>query len=171
MINREGLRRVQDLDIAAAGAKGLGVFAAREFLRGETVVVGRAIEFPPERTRMSVQVAWERHVEMDAPATLLNHSCAPNLGVRDNDWSAFDFVALRDIVAGEELDFDYAMTEYELVGSLSCRCGSSTCVGEIRPWRDRDQEWRDENAMWIAAYLQIHGPLAGTQQVGRLTRR
>lgn len=162
---------MQDLDIAAAGAKGLGVFAAREFLRGETVLVGKAIEYPPERTRMSVQVGWERHVEMDAPATLLNHSCAPNLGVRDNHWSAFDFVALRDIFAGEELAFDYAMTEYELVASLSCCCGSSTCVGEIRPWSDRDQKWRGENAMWIAAYLQISERLTGTQRLGRLSRR
>ena len=150
--------RVQDVDVAAAGSKGLGVFGARVFARGETVVVGRALEYPPERTRMSVQVDWGRHVEMDAPATLLNHSCEPNLGVRENRWSAFDFVALRDILAGEELAFDYAMTEHELVAPLSCSCGSLTCGGEIRPWRDRDQEWRAEHAAWVARYLRVSSP-------------
>ncbi len=162
--------RVPDVEVSAAGAKGLGVFGARKFSRGETVVVGRAIECPPERTRMSVQVDWERHVEMDVPATLLNHSCEPNLGVRENRWSAFDFVALRDISAGEELAFDYAMTEHELVASLSCCCGSLACVGEIRPWRHRDQEWRAEHAAWVARYLRVSSP-SGPHRLERLIRR
>lgn len=152
-LSRPAAIRVPDLKVSAAGAKGLGVFGARKFTRGETVIVGRAIEYPPDRTRMSVQVDWERHVEMDAPATLLNHSCEPNLGVRENRWSAFDFVALRDVLAGEELAFDYAMTEHALLAPLTCYCGSSTCVGEIRPWSERDHEWRIQNAPWVAPYL------------------
>ena len=144
-----------DVEVAAAGVKGHGVFALREFVRGETVIVGRAIDYPPRRTRMSVQVDWGQHVEMDAPATLLNHSCVPNLGVRGNAWSAYDFVALRGIPAGEELAFDYAMTEHSLVAPLSCCCGGALCRGEIRPWSDRDDEWREQNANWIAPYLRV----------------
>jgi uncharacterized protein len=144
-----------DVEVALAGVKGLGVFAVREFVRGETVIVGRAIDCPVERTRMSVQLDWGRHVEMDAPATLLNHSCAPNLGVRENQCCAYDFVALRDILAGEELAFDYAMTEHSLVASLSCCCGSVACRGEIRPWSERDDDWREQNAEWIAPYLRV----------------
>lgn len=152
----ERIRRANvDVEVSAAGPKGLGVFAARDFARGETVIVGKAIEYPAERTRMSVQLDWARHVEMDAPAALLNHSCEPNLGVRENQWCAYDFVARRTILAGEELAFDYAMTEHSLVASLSCLCGSATCQGEIRPWRERDNEWSDRNAEWIAPYLQV----------------
>jgi len=142
-----------DVKVAAAGAKGHGVFALREFVRGETVIVGRAIDHPPRRTRMSVQVGWGQHVEMDAPATLLNHSCTPNLGVHENEWSAYDFVALRDILSGEELAFDYAVTEHSLVAPLSCWCGSADCQGEIRPWSDRGDQWREQNAKWLAPYL------------------
>jgi len=160
-----------DVEIAVAGAKGRGVFAAREFVRGETVIVGKAIGCPPGRTRMSVQVDWERHVEMDAPATLLNHSCAPNLGARENQWCAYDFVAVRDIFAGQELVFDYAMTEHELVAPLSCCCGSVACVGEIRPWSDRDQEWREQNAVWVARYLRVSSPPVVAQRLKRLTQR
>jgi uncharacterized protein len=143
-----------DVEVAAAGAKGRGVFAVREFLCGETVIVGRAVDYPSTRTRMSVQLEWGRHVEMDAPATLLNHSCAPNLGVAENAWCAYDFVALRDILAGEELAFDYAMTEHSLLTPLTCHCGSAACQGEIRSWSRRDAEWREQNAKWIAPYLQ-----------------
>ena len=144
-----------DVEVGLAGAKGVGVFAAREFVPGEIVIVGKAVGYPAERTRMSVQLDWGRHVEMDAPATLLNHSCAPNLGVQENQWSAYDFVALRDILAGEELAFDYAMTEHALVASLSCWCGSTSCPGEILPWSARDQQWREQNAMWTARYLRV----------------
>jgi uncharacterized protein len=144
-----------DVEVATAGPKGLGVFAAREFAGGETVIVGKAIEYPAERTRMSVQLDWARHVEMDAPATLLNHSCEPNLGVRENRWYAYDFVALRAILAGEELAFDYAMTEYSLVAPLSCFCGGAACQREIRPWCEREHEWIEQNAKWIASYLLV----------------
>jgi hypothetical protein len=160
-----------DVVLAPAGAKGRGVFTARKFVRGETVVVGRPIEYPPDRTRMSVQVDWERHVEMDAPATLLNHSCEPNLGVRENRWSAFDFVALRDVSAGEELAFDYAMTEHALVAPLACYCGSSTCVGEIRPWSERDHEWRAQNAPWVAPYLLGPARTAPARRTAQLSQR
>jgi hypothetical protein len=156
-----------NVEVAAAGAKGLGVFAAREFVRDETVIVGRAIEYPAKRTRMSVQLDWGRHVEMDAPATLLNHSCAPNLGVRENRSCAYDFVALRDILAGEELAFDYAMTEHSLVASLSCCCGGTACRGQVRPWCERDDTWREQNATWIARYLQV----ATARRAGRLMHR
>lgn len=157
------------VEVAMAGAKGRGVFAAREFVRGETVIVGRAIEYPANRTRMSVQIGWERHVEMDVPATLVNHSCAPNLGVRENQWRAYDFVALRNILVGEELAFDYAMTEHSLVTPLSCFCGSTGCEGNIRPWTERDEDWREQNAMWIARYLRVESLLtsaAATETVG-----
>ena len=160
-----------DVEVAAAGAKGHGVYALREFVRGETVIVGRAIDHPPGRTRMSVQVDLGRHVEMNAPATLLNHSCAPNLGVRENEWCAYDFVALRDIPAGEELVFDYAMTEHSLVAPLSCCCGSANCQGEIRPWSDRDDEWREQNANWLAPYLRVASVLPAERRGRPLARR
>jgi hypothetical protein len=154
------------VEVAAAGAKGVGVFAARGFVCGETVIVGRAVAYPRTRTRMSVQRDWDRHVEMDVPATLLNHSCAPNLGVRENEWCAYDFVALRDIGAGEELAFDYAMTEHSLLAPIECCCRSAACQGEIRSWSDRDYDWREQNAPWIAGYLRV-APMRRRRQLVR----
>jgi hypothetical protein len=139
--------------VGKVAGKGRGVFAVRRFTPGETVVSGRAISEVDGPTRMSVALAWDRHVEMDDPATLLNHDCEPNLGVRENALSAYDFLALREIAAGEELTFDYAMTEYELAEPLSCLCGAVDCTGTIRPWRERDQAWRELAAPHCAGYL------------------
>ena len=160
-----------DVQVGLAGPKGLGVFATRGFAPGETVIEGKAIGYPTQRTRTSVQLDWGRHVEMDAPATLLNHSCAPNLGVRENQWSAYDFIALRDILAGEELAFDYAMTEHRLVAALSCWCGSLTCPGEILPWSARDSQWREENATWVARYLHVAAPVTPGRRLRRSVNR
>jgi len=55
-IRREMERAKVDVEVAAAGAKGHGVYALREFVRGETVIVGKTIDYPSGRTRMSVQV-------------------------------------------------------------------------------------------------------------------
>ena len=133
--------------------KGRGIFVIERVMPGETVVCGRANAEVDGPTRMSVALGWDRHVELDAPATLLNHDCEPNLGVRENAFSAYDFVALREITAGEEATFDYAMTEYELAAPLSCTCGAVDCTGTIRPWRERDQTWRELAAPCCAAYL------------------
>ena len=52
----------------------------------------------------------------------LNHSCDPNLGIKDS----LEFVAMRDINGGEELTFDYAMSESSNY-KMQCSCGSKNC--------------------------------------------
>jgi len=63
------------------------------------------------------------------PARLLNHSCSPNAEA-EQDEERIWIVALRDIVAGEEITFNY---NYDLIDYKEhpCRCGSSNCVGYI----------------------------------------
>lgn len=62
----------------------------------------------------------------------LNHSCAPNVGVQGQ----IAFVAMRDIDAGEELTFDYAMTDDEDYEAMTCACGTLECRKTItgRDW-------------------------------------
>lgn len=55
-------------------------------------------------------------------ADFINHSCNPNCGLS----GPLTIVAMRDIVPGEEITFDYAMSEsskYE----MKCNCGSDDC--------------------------------------------
>jgi hypothetical protein len=53
----------------------------------------------------------------------VNHSCAPNTGIR-NDW---DLVALRDIPQGEEIRYDYSTSLDEKSFTMRCRCGAPGC--------------------------------------------
>jgi HAMP domain-containing protein len=91
---------------------GRGVFSARDFQKRELVlpIIGIVL---PYQTMYSIQFDWDRHLEVEPPARYLNHSCDPNLGVGRCGKEGIDFIALRDIRKGEEVAFDYAMTEYK----------------------------------------------------------
>ena len=64
-----------------------------------------------------------------------NHSCKPNIGVQGQ----IVFVALRRIVAGEELTHDWATTDNDDY-ALVCRCGAATCRETItgKDWQRKD---------------------------------
>jgi len=70
-------------------------------------------------------------------ADYVNHSCAPNCGFLD---SSVILVAMRDIEAGEELTFDYAMTGTiaDMGDEFECTCGTPQCRGKFsgNDWRD-----------------------------------
>lgn len=63
------------------------------------------------------------------PARLVNHSCAPNCEMVNEDDRLFLY-SLREMRKGEELTFDYG---YDIEHFLDhpCRCGASECVGYI----------------------------------------
>lgn len=122
-------------EIRKVDGKGRSVFARRRFLAGETVVIGRIVRVVPQRTRYSFQLDWDLHVDLDEPAHLLNHSCDPNLGIKRNQFGGYNFAAIRTIKPGEELCWDYAMTEYISIAVNYCRCGSQHCRKTIRGWK------------------------------------
>ena len=62
----------------------------------------------------------------------LNHSCAPNVGILGQ----IIFVAMRDIRAGEELTYDWAMEE-NVPAKTRCRCGVAACRGWLT-----GQDWK-----------------------------
>jgi SET domain-containing protein len=77
----------------------------------------------------SLTAEWDLDGNVDwNPARFLNHSCVPNCeAVSDQGiW----IVALRDVVAGEELTFNYGF-DLEDYRQYPCNCGSPGCVGFI----------------------------------------
>lgn len=58
----------------------------------------------------------------------INHSCAPNVGLKDKT----DVVAMRDITRDEEITIDYAITEAEPDWKMICQCGAQNCRQVIR---------------------------------------
>ncbi|MEH2279461.1 MAG: amino acid adenylation domain-containing protein [Nostoc sp.] len=136
-------------------AKGRGVFATKKFVQGETVVVGIPIEEVLERTIYSFQMDFNLHVNLDEPAVIINHSCDPNTGVRNNQFGGYNFIALEDIEAGKEITWNYETTEYESIAVLGCLCGSLSCRGKTLGFKFREQILRDTYGEYIAAYLKI----------------
>ena len=61
----------------------------------------------------------------------LNHSCEPNAGFPTGKPELF---ALRDIVVGEEITWDYSTSLVEEGWNLQCRCGTKSCRGNILPF-------------------------------------
>ncbi|NNC86935.1 MAG: SET domain-containing protein [Akkermansiaceae bacterium] len=66
------------------------------------------------RSRESIQVGPGRHV-VDGYAQFINHSFSPNLAVRGRD-----LVAIRDIIPGEEVTFNYLESESEISCPFVC---------------------------------------------------
>ena len=65
--------------------------------------------------------------EEKEPNDCFNHSCEPNLGFTGQ----IGLVSLRDVDAGEELTFDYAMSDGEPYDEFDCHCGMPTCRHKV----------------------------------------
>lgn len=63
----------------------------------------------------------------DDPADFFNHSCNPNAGFN----SPISLVSMREICEGEEVCFDYAMSEDNHFDEFTCQCAAICCRGEI----------------------------------------
>ncbi len=134
-------RRLEGRQIEDRG--GRGVFAREPIAAGEVVAVwgGEVVTGDwlrrngPEWTRVSLQIEDDLFLvaQREGPADWVNHSCEPNAGMRGQ----IVLVAMRDIETGEEICYDYSMTDASDYDVLDCRCGTPSCRGRIsgRDWR------------------------------------
>jgi len=115
-----------------------GVFANDNIAKGELVSlwggrITRKDELDPSMPRFT-----QRVLQVDEDLYLLtaeekeandcfNHACDPNLGF----FGQIGLTALRDIKAGEELMFDYAMSDGGPYDEFECYCGSVDCRKKI----------------------------------------
>lgn len=142
--------------------RGRGVFAAAPIAKGEVLAVwggelvdgARFRRLGPHERSFGFQVEEEvflvtisrRHDVAD----LVNHSCEPNAGLSGQ----ITLVAMRDIAAGEEICFDYAMTDSSPLLEFDCRCGSAACRGRVAASDWRRPELQRRYAGYFSAYLQ-----------------
>jgi hypothetical protein len=132
-----------------------GVFATRGFAVGDTVMLGVPGRPAPANHSHANQVSLTQWVFEDGLGAKVNHSCAPNCGVRANAAvEGFDFVAVAPIAPGEEITFDYAMRNYVIEHfPVRCLCGSEHCRGRITGWRDLPAERKEAYGELVAPYL------------------
>jgi hypothetical protein len=125
---------IGDVEVRLTGAKGKGVFALRDFARGEfifrrrhgRIVRNEDIASLSDEDRMHMcELDWERCAVLLPPGCYLNHSCDPNAmrsGVKVFAW--------RDIRAGEEIVIDYRLNA--TAGERwACNCDSANCPGQV----------------------------------------
>jgi hypothetical protein len=123
------------LYVSTTARTGKGLFTRCAFEHHQSVFILKGeLRFFASRTREEthryenwVGLGRDRWVDPAPPFVYLNHSCEPNLGIAGER----EFVALRDIEAGEELTFDYSITEDELPWTMRCLCGTVSCRGTI----------------------------------------
>lgn len=136
---------------------GNGLFAKENISKDEFVVGFYGMIYPAETALDLPEICrnhaiqFEEHKFIDSLlARNINHSCNPNCGLK----GLFDVVAMRDIKAGEELTWDYAMSE-DSNWRMKCKCGEKNCRGivgaySLLPEEIRDR-YREYTSVWILA--------------------
>ncbi len=138
-------------EVRKSPVHGNGVFALRPIGAGE-----RIIEYRGER--ISWDAATQRAADAGGPinhtffftladgrvidggsrgnaARWINHACSPNCEAFEDDGRVY-IHAMRDIEAGEELNYNYALIYDErhtpaLKKLFACRCGTPGCTGTM----------------------------------------
>jgi SET domain-containing protein len=83
-------------------------------------------------------------------ARWINHSCEPNCETQENSAGTRVFVvALRDIVAGEELFYDYSLVIDDritktLKQNYRCLCGAASCRGTMLALPEKKKNKKDK---------------------------
>jgi len=149
-------RRIQ---VRRSGVHGKGVFAVKDIPAGDTIIeyVGEIISWKQADKRQSSDPDDPNHTfffsikdgkkVIDAAvggnaARWINHSCKPNCeSDEDEDTHRVFIKALRDIKAGEELNYDYGLVldepyTKELKAQYQCLCGAKKCRGTMLAPKD-----------------------------------
>ena len=146
------------LYIADTRRTGRGLYSRRAFKGGELVFamegemrhyISRTVE-DAFRFENWLVIGKDLFLDPAAPYVYANHSCEPNLGIRD----ALDFVALRDIAPNEQLTYDYSLTTDELPWMMTCNCGLPYCRGSVRSIQYLPEDIYRRYLPYVGRYVQ-----------------
>ena len=112
---------------------GNGIFAQQILRKGELLAVFGGIVYEwdtfvclPELERSLCIQVEDNLFLVPRPigdGDYVNHSCDPNAGLSGQ----IALVAMRDIQPGEEICFDYAMSDTVPYDEFECNCGATNC--------------------------------------------
>lgn len=137
---------------------GKGNFATKKIVKGEIICrfAGPEVSlkqyfekygFNSDSGCNVIQIATDKYIDICEPCVFFNHSCDPNAGVR-NEGVLF---AIKDILPGEEIFFDYSTTADDYIFEMDCKCGSQICRKLITDFQavphDRKEFYLTENAL------------------------
>jgi SET domain-containing protein len=135
---------------------GLGVFALKKIRRGEVVAKfdgpfydNKFDGWNRDLLTHTIQCGPALWRDSLGPARYMNHSCDPNCGIQRR----FEVVAMRTIEAGEQITWDYEMTEKSWWYRLKCRCGARECRKVIGSYSLMPKKTRQKYAGFISSWL------------------
>jgi len=148
------------LRVVTLQSLGRGVVAERAFARGEVIAVWRgptitareAVNLPTHERDQLLQVDDDAFIHSDeelVTVDFINHSCDPNCGFSDGA----TLVAMREILPGEAVTFDYAMSDTNSFIAFECRCGSSSCRGQMSGNDWKLPQLQQRYAGWFAPHV------------------
>ncbi len=151
------------------GKGGHSVFARAPIAAGELLVVwgggvvtgAELATLTARERRHSVQVEENLYlapIGPPEPGDYVCHSCDPNAGLSGQ----ISLVALRDIAPGEEVCYDYAMSDGSDYDEFDCACASPLCRGRVTGDDWRRPELQARYAGYFSPYLQ--------RRIARLSR-
>lgn len=140
-----------------SGIHGLGVYTREPITAGAFVIRCQGIIRHKDEVvegMRALQIGPETYLAEDPDNPRLddfiNHSCAPNVGFTEGSLSMY---ALRDIVPGEELFWDYRTSINEPGWEVPCTCGAPACRGKIQSYCDLPESERVRLRGILLAYL------------------
>lgn len=139
-------KQSSDLILRDVPGKGRGVFAGRDFAVGQFVLefLGDVLDVETfDDLTYALQVGPRDFMTASGGVDdYVNHSCAPNTGVRSDHGRVILF-ALQPIRREEEITFDYATTQEGGYWTMNCCCKSAACRRIIGDFADLPEEVRD----------------------------
>jgi uncharacterized protein len=135
--------------------RGQGVFVIRPIKKNEIIaefdgeVYGWDDKWTDELVDHCIQFEEKKWRDSKGIARLINHSCEPNCGIKN----LFQVVAMRNLKSGEEVTWDYEMTEKHPYWRMNCKCGSKICRKIIGNYDNMPTEIRKKYRGYISEWL------------------
>ena len=147
--------------VKETGKYGKGLFAKDDISKGEIIADwtdGKVYEaekcsYLPKNIKKNPRdyaIQFEEHkwINTDGIGRHINHSCNPNCGIKGK----FQIVTMKDIKKGEELTFDYEMTE-DSDWRMKCMCDAKNCRGIIGAFKNMPLNIRKKYKGYISTWL------------------
>ncbi len=135
---------------------GKGVFATQKIRKGEVIAIfdGPILDddFEPWTDDLyfhAIQVDKAKWRDSIGIARYINHSCDPNCGIKRRN----RVVAMRDIEKGEQISWDYEMTEKNKHWKMKCKCGTPICRKIIGNYQNMPSTIRKKYKGYISSWL------------------
>ncbi len=135
---------------------GKAVFAGQTIKKGEVIAVfdGKRFDndfqdWTDDLYNHAIQYGKTNWRDSNGIARLINHSCEPNCGIK----KYFKVVAMRKILKGEQITWDYEMTEKNQHWKMKCRCGSKLCRKVIGNYSRMPKSIRKKYKGFISEWL------------------